>query len=54
LPAQYIEQGQADTAGGAAPQVAYWYYCRKPEGYYPYIKACPGGWQTVPAQPPGS
>jgi hypothetical protein len=53
-PTQYIEQGQSDMAGGAAPQVGYWYHCGKPEGYYPYIKACPGGWQKVPAQPPGS
>ncbi len=34
----------------------YWYYCRKPEGYYPYIKECPGGWMKVippPAAPQG-
>jgi hypothetical protein len=57
-PTQYIEQqgqdGQADMGGGAEPQAAYWYHCGKPEGYYPYIKACPGGWQRVPTQPPGS
>jgi hypothetical protein len=56
LPTQYVEQGQqANMTGGGngAPQAASWYYCRKPDGYYPYVKACPGGWQTVPAQPPG-
>ncbi|HEV7835021.1 MAG TPA: hypothetical protein VGP09_16845 [Caballeronia sp.] len=54
LPTQYVEQGQqADMAGNGPPQAASWYYCRKPDGYYPYVKACPAGWQKVPAQPPG-
>lgn len=32
------------------PQASnYWHYCRSPEGYYPYVKNCPGGWlQVVP------
>jgi len=32
----------------------YWYFCTKPEGYYPYVKRCPGGWLTVvpPSAPP--
>ena len=25
----------------------YWYYCQDPQGYYPYIKSCPGGWMKV-------
>lgn len=25
----------------------YWYYCNNPDGYYPYIKECPQGWQQV-------
>lgn len=29
-----------------------WYYCHGPEGYYPYVRACPSGWQPVPATPP--
>ncbi len=30
----------------------YWYFCRKPEGYYPYVKKCPGGWlKVVPPAP---
>jgi len=28
-------------------QSYYWYYCQNPQGYYPYIKSCPGGWMTV-------
>ncbi len=33
----------------------YWYYCRNPEGYYPYVEQCPGGWMTVvpPTNPAG-
>jgi len=31
----------------------YWYFCKDPEGYYPYVKKCPKGWQrVVPSQPP--
>jgi len=30
----------------------YWYYCQNPQGYYPYVKECPGGWQEVAPQPP--
>ncbi len=25
----------------------YWYYCQNPQGYYPYVKSCPGGWMKV-------
>lgn len=62
-PTEYVEQGQAQAqAGGAdmydqgsgAPQLAFWYYCVKPQGYYPYIRSCPAGWQKVPARPPDS
>ena len=28
-------------------QPSYWYYCQNPQGYYPYVKSCPGGWITV-------
>jgi hypothetical protein len=43
-PQTYIQQ---DTQGQQ-----YWYYCQSPEGYYPYVKECPGGWQQVQPQPP--
>jgi hypothetical protein len=29
----------------------YWYYCQNPQGYYPYINSCPGGWMKVVPQP---
>ena len=28
-------------------QPYYWYYCENPQGYYPYVKSCPGGWKQV-------
>ena len=33
------------------PTEPYWYYCANPIGYYPYVTACPIGWQVVPAVP---
>jgi hypothetical protein len=48
-PPVYIQQ---------APQViqqnpsGFWYYCDNPQGYYPYIKQCPSGWQQVEPTPP--
>ena len=41
-PPTYIEQGGGDQ---------YWYYCTGPQGYYPYVKECPAGWQQVAPQP---
>lgn len=51
-PPVYIQQG----GGQPAPQGQgnFWYYCSNPQGYYPYIQECPGGWQPVPPQPPPS
>ncbi len=31
---------------------AYWYYCKDPKGYSPYVKQCPGGWMKVVPSPP--
>lgn len=47
-PPVYIQQSPP-----AAPQYpsGYWYYCYDPEGYYPYIKECPEGWQQVDPTP---
>ncbi|HEX9022212.1 MAG TPA: hypothetical protein VF799_00060 [Geobacteraceae bacterium] len=31
----------------------YWYFCREPQGYYPYVKKCPKGWlKVVPPSAP--
>jgi hypothetical protein len=38
-----------------APQsTQYWYFCAAANAYYPYVAACPGGWQAVPATPPAA
>jgi hypothetical protein len=46
-PQEYImRDDQQDETG-------YWYYCKEANGYYPYVKRCPGGWmKVVPYQPP--
>jgi hypothetical protein len=36
---QYPAYGQA--------QAQYWAYCQSPQGYYPYVTECPGGWLPV-------
>jgi hypothetical protein len=35
----YIQRGHEESD--------YWYYCDNPQGYYPYVKSCPGGWMKV-------
>lgn len=50
-PPVYLEQGGPQQ--GAAPYAGnYWYRCHNPDGYYPYIKKCPGGWEKVVPTPP--
>jgi peptidoglycan-associated lipoprotein len=34
-------------------QPSYWCYCQDPQGYYPYVASCPGGWMRVVPTPPG-
>lgn len=46
-PPVYIEQDPL-------PVQQYWYFCGNPQGYYPYVKQCPAGWQQVMPQPPGN
>ncbi|MBY0485148.1 hypothetical protein [Nitrosomonas sp.] len=48
-PPVYTQQQQAEPV---QPQTDYWYYCQNPDGYYPYVKNCPGGWLQVAPQPP--
>lgn len=41
--------------GPGASGAVWWYQCRNPSGYYPYITECPAGWEKVaPAPPPPS
>ncbi|MDD2541681.1 MAG: hypothetical protein PHH28_11650 [Desulfuromonadaceae bacterium] len=55
-PPVVVPQQQPEIYVEPAPQQqepVYWYYCRDPEGYYPYIKRCPKGWmRVVPSSPP--
>jgi hypothetical protein len=57
-PPTYVEQAPPQEVQPAAPQndspSGYWHYCPKPEGYYPYVKQCPRGWQRVAPRPPQS
>ncbi len=49
-PPVYVEQGAPAPPPAQVPE-NYWYYCSSPQGYYPYIKECPAGWQKVAPQP---
>jgi hypothetical protein len=51
LPEEYIQRSGPDERT-AEPPPNVWYYCPESKAYYPYVKECPGGWQTVPAEPP--
>lgn len=44
-PPVYVERG------APAQQSGYWYYCNNPQGYYPTVKECPGGWLQVAPEP---
>lgn len=47
-PPVYTQQNIPTTS---EPQTNYWHYCRNPDGYYPYVRECPGGWEKIPPQP---
>ena len=49
-PPVYVERDDEQ----AVPQSAYWYHCANPQGYYPYVTQCSGGWQPVKPVPPPS
>ena len=46
-PPVIIQQEQPVYAQPEQPEESYWYYCRNPEGYYPYIRSCQDGWMKV-------
>lgn len=51
-PTTYIEQAPGSSAPQASAQAAnFWYFCRDPEGYYPYVKECKSAWEPVAPQP---
>jgi len=49
-PPVYIERGSDEASPGR--DRGYWYYCYSPDGYYPYVRECPGGWERVAPTPP--
>jgi hypothetical protein len=51
-PPVYVEQDTAQPAPAPQAPQGYWYYCAGANGYYPYVKECPAGWQRVSPQPP--
>ena len=48
-PPVYIQQNPPSAQQNPP---GYWYYCNDPQGYYPDVKECPGGWQQVEPTPP--
>ena len=50
-PPVYIQQQQVMPPQPQVPADYYWHYCRDREGYYPYVRNCPGGWLRVAPQP---
>lgn len=43
-----------EQQGPQPEQMIYWYFCKDPQGYYPYVKQCPNGWMKVVPTPPDS
>ena len=52
-PPAYVEQNPPPAESNDEAE-GYWYYCRKPNGYYPYVRQCPDGWEQVPPRPADS
>jgi hypothetical protein len=55
-PPVYIERNPEPASPPSsvpAPGAEWWYLCSNPRGAYPYVRECPGGWERVPAVPPG-
>ena len=49
-PPVYVQRNDYFPAP-TAPSQSFWYYCSDSRAYYPYVKNCPGGWQTVSPSP---
>lgn len=50
-PPQVYVQPVPQTPSPPPPASSFWYYCEAPQGYYPYVQECPGGWQPVAPTP---
>ena len=49
-PLVYVQPSPPVYAQPSPPQ-PYWYYCDNPQGYYPHVQQCPGGWRQVVPTP---
>lgn len=52
LPPPSAENYSNAVPGPGASGAQWWYMCKKPAGYYPYVKECPSGWEKVAPTPP--
>jgi hypothetical protein len=48
---EYYYQQVPQQASPQEEEPVYWYYCKNPEGYYPYVQRCPDGWMRVVPKP---
>ena len=48
---QTVVVQQPVTYSQQTPEQNYWYFCRDPEGYFPYVRNCPNGWLKVVPYP---
>jgi hypothetical protein len=51
-PPPVVVQPRQQLSIEQSPSESYWYYCDNPQGYYPYVQQCPGGWRAVAPTPP--
>jgi hypothetical protein len=51
-PAPRVYVAPSPPVAAQPPPPTYWYYCEHPQGYYPYVQDCPGGWRLVLPTPP--
>jgi hypothetical protein len=52
VPSTQVDVQPSPPAAAQPPPAASWYYCDNPQGYYPYVQQCPGGWRAVAPTPP--
>jgi len=51
VPQMSVQPPPAQSSPQPSAQLS-WYYCEGPQGYYPYVQQCPGGWRPVAPTPP--
>ena len=46
--------GASQVSALGMPGSEWWYFCKDPNGYYPYVRECQSGWEKVSPTPPGA